>query len=102
MSGIQIKDIKGALLEKKVCDKDCYHPHGYQDCDCNTFNKAITQQGQVKIGLNREKLAKTLFDMNEQRIIPRVTWEECTGKSWYYKQADAIIQHLNELLEVSK
>lgn len=102
-TGIQIKDIKGALVEKY---KDAPH-----DCLINIClgclhegkNRAITLQGQVKIGINPKKLAKfmsrkhlEIFGIKPDDSIP------IEPNSWIMKMATAICEDVDELLEIVK
>lgn len=112
MSGIPIKDIPGAILEKKngilANPKFPSHKPGYNPVN-EGFNSAITLQGQVKITLSRDKLAKKLYEMhNYSRTFEsnKPKWEDLSDDnkdiSGFRWQAYEIIQHLNELLEVVK
>lgn len=106
MNGIAIKDIKGALIERNKCPI-----HGLKQADakiggCNCYeigieNATLELQGQVRIGLNREKIAARLYLIKSRgKAIPEadmvMLMEEC------YTEADAIISDLNNLMEVVK
>lgn len=104
MNGIPIKDIPGALMENKkgilANPKYPSHKPGYNPIN-EGFNLAITQQGQVKITLSREKLARLISNyMSTERTIKEVL--EDFYLNCGYELSDEIIQHLNELLEVVK
>lgn len=81
MTGILIKHIKGMIGNRKC------PVHFSQDCSCIRVYDVITQQGEVKIGLNREKLSQII------------------GDSPYFdggstdKIADAIIANQKDLIE---
>jgi hypothetical protein len=84
---VKLKDIDGALVKKKKLVK------GLCSGDLNSYdghNQAITQQGEVSIGLNRQKL----FD-----IIHR-NYRTATPIS--FEIADAIIANEKEIFEVRK
>lgn len=92
---IQIKDIKGALVEKVDGLAD-----GRVDF-CEGFNFAIDQIGEVKIGLNREKLARQCyincgFDRRPWLMVPE------SEKDMYFIMADNIIAEESEILEVKE
>lgn len=96
---VKIKDIPGALVEK--LDR-IYWPHKKVQ---EGYNLAITQQGEVQITLNREELAKTIWEEETlQGSLNRPTWENARPyqKHIYYKFADAILNALPELVEVVK
>lgn len=106
MTGIKIKDIAWALVDKK---KICYCGI---PCSCIPFNDAIAKQGEVQITLSREKLAKTLY-LESKKYFDKMMygrnelfkeWEEMNN-SWkeiHYKTADAIILEQKDLFEVVK
>lgn len=96
-SGVMIKDIPSALIEKK----HIYEPTAvYLPFHANGFNEAIRLQGNVSLTLNRERLAAILYKakgghydmLNEQDKL------YCMTDS--YQEADAIISELKDLLEV--
>lgn len=97
MIGVKIKDIRGAAIEKKMHPLNCV---GKCSCVDASFNKAIDQQSEVAITLNREKLAGHLFMIKKGLNAPEneqvMIFEEC------YREADAIISKQHELLEVVK
>lgn len=56
------------------------------------YNKAIDQQGQVSLGLNRENLTMVIFNLDSEECL--LTLNDCKNI------ADAIISKEHELLEV--
>lgn len=85
----KIKDIPNALVEKKNDNRTPYMLTDQWDDDfARAFNQAIDQQGLVKIGLNRERLAEILSN----HIYGK--------KELQYPLADAIIAAESTLLEV--
>lgn len=94
MIGVKIADIPGALVEFTVS----VHANDTQKLWTELKNDAITQQGQVAIGLNREKTAKTIYDKRyygtpwDNQIVPI--------KQLSYELADAIIANEQEILEI--
>lgn len=91
--GVKIKDIKGALVEKKKLT------HEFA-CQESGYNEAITQQGEVAIGLNREKLAKRIFLSDKKGSDDIVLYDNY--KNHYLGLADAIIANQKDLCEVVK
>jgi hypothetical protein len=104
MTAIALKDIPGALV-KDIHEKNC-------DCEdgegCRYFADSISdfveKQGEVKIGLNREKLAKAIhhikcqpLNQSDRDLIKRIGISGIT-----LAKADAIISNLKDLLEVKK
>jgi hypothetical protein len=89
---VKLKYIPGALVEKdgQRCN-DC------GDCEADSI---ISQQGEVQIGINREKLAKVLFNY----VYPERKYENCEEyqKKSFRQEADAIIANEKEILEVNK
>lgn len=69
MTGIPIKDIPGALMENKkgilANPKYPSHKPGYNPIN-EGFNLALTQQGEVKIGLNSDKLDSIIHQIREE------------------------------------
>lgn len=68
------------------------------------YDRAIERQGEVVLGLNRENLAKRLYIRYERHKINHI-WEEITNqftKDVWLAEADALIAHEGELLEVKK
>lgn len=98
---IKIKDIPNALITKEPIDPDSYG--GNYDREMG-FNEAIDQQGEVDIGLNRERLAKLLFEKSSVLVEMGCIWSRQgpTTKEKYYILADAIIAAESTLLEVKK
>lgn len=101
MTGVNLSEISGALVKKKDCAITCRCYKG-DDCTCGYeyFNKAIDEQGQISIGLNRGRLAKTIHATR----FGKDSWniELSYIKKQYLKLADAIISAQKDLLEVKK
>lgn len=98
---IKIKDIPNALVEKKICQEYLIG----EECDCGIgyFNEAIDQQGEIDIGLNRDRLAKLLF---KNSFLDR-DWNRegeyfANQRKHFFNLADAIIAAESTLLEVKK
>lgn len=86
MTGVAIKDIKGALvkeLELSIESADLTH----QDAVIKDLRKQIKKLGAARIGMDREKLAEIL----SQHIYGK--------KELQYPLSDAIIANLKDLLE---
>lgn len=97
MPGVAIKDIEGALVEKKDLNNTKLTISTFKYCE--GINDAIEKQGSVKIGLNREKLAiklHHLFHDIEWITVP------LDIKNDYRLRADAIKKDEKELFEVVK
>lgn len=107
MTAVKLKDIEGCLVAKKVK----YRSFPLEDWE-NGFNDAISTQGEVQITLNREKMAKTIFNSTDEYWI-KAQYLKKTLKGWRLKEhsllkklnisysiADAIIKELPELVEV--
>lgn len=89
MSGVKIKDIEGCLAANKETRMG---PQFYINKAKNEgFNEAITQQGQVKIVLNRDKLWDILEKVNPS-----------CGSRIRQAYVNSIIANLPTLLEVVK
>lgn len=90
---IALKDVKG-LIQENISNKlDPKYTLG--------FNDALSQQGERKIGINREKLAERLYTRYERHKIQKL-WSDVTNKitkQIWLAEADAIISSLPELLE---
>ena len=94
MTGIPIRDIEGALVDRISSST------GGLDY-VNGHNFAITQQGSVKITLNRGKLANIISNyMKTPRTTEKIIAEFYTNCG--LELADAIIANLKDLLEVVK
>lgn len=99
---VKIKDIPGVMLKDRYIHESSAVYMPFEDIG---FNKALSQQGEVKIGINREKLAEELFNEFNDRNNKQ-TWEiVCEGAAhfgvhlFWLERADAIISKLPELLE---
>lgn len=87
---VQLKNIPGALVQEKRGIGDS-GDHPFEFGQTIGFNQAITQQGQVKIGINRENLANIIGIL--------------FGGIFYqdrYVMSDAIIAKQKDLFEVVK
>lgn len=106
---VKLKDIPGALVEKKETKGSEAYNLAPIEWSWG-YNAAITQQGSVKLGLNREKLAKLLYvakistDPKEySQIDIDNAWNGLLNfqkEAWIVK-ADAICQDLT-IIEVVK
>ena len=86
---IKLKDVKSLMVD---IQDDCITPEGKYG-----FVKAIDIMSEKSIGLNREKLAKTLFNY----VYPYHDWEcryEYQKKS-FYKEAETIISEEHNIIE---
>lgn len=92
---VKIKDIPRALVEKlDITDICCCDEDGGCGCRIDDYNEAITLQGEVQIGINREMLIHCI----------KVDFEstEFNAKTIPESIADAILSDLKGLLEVKK
>lgn len=93
---IQAKNIDGFMLGTypKECSGE-YFPDRYE----TGYNRAIQEQGQRSLTLNRERLAKNLF--NHRFKNTKAVWESSQEfiKDYFYEQADFLISHDAELIE---
>lgn len=85
---VNIKDIKGCLIDRKFSDNadtpmSLYKVVGY--------NQAIELQGNREIGINREKL---------KSILDKFQASDLATHTGTYAICDAIISEEHELLEV--
>lgn len=84
---VKLNEIKNLMIKKETL----LPSDDFQTRDiANAINEAIDQQGQVKIGINREKLAEVL----SISVYGPMAKDDCL------KLADAIIAREAELLEV--
>lgn len=96
INGVAIKDIPGALIDKMTYPVPIYGPRGEL---ASSYNAAIDKQGQVKLTLDREKLAENIF----LGWFPECTdWIGCDleTKNIIYKCADSIIASQATLFKV--
>ena len=98
---VKLSDVKGLMIKSKI-------PHDPRLClpsDDMAWNRAIHEQSQRVIGLNRDKLAKKIFLMGrytddwEPKYHSALIEED---KISAYAQADEIIAAEHELLEVKQ
>lgn len=101
MTGVKLSEIPGALVEKGPYSRPPANEldmtegrSGYSQ----GWDSAVDIQGQISIGLNRERLAKTIH----ARRFGKDSWniELSYIKKQYLKDADAIIAAQKDLLEV--
>lgn len=96
---VKIKNIKGALVEKRpenFTDPNFQQRVSYEGIGAN---KAIDQQGEVEITLNRERLAIEINKASDRFYAMHVSERMMTECLFI---ADAIISAEAELLEVVK
>lgn len=106
MTAIPLKDIADCLLDKHnkeiayLCD---------DVQDWRIVDKIITLQGEVRLTLSLEKLAKCLFLKSKTTIEGKYVgqkWEawnkSVDTRNWYYGLADAILADLKDLIMVEK
>lgn len=60
MDGVKLSEIKGLMVDKKICDRNCIDAFHRKDCCHEEINQALTDQGSRSIGLDREKLKQLL------------------------------------------
>ncbi len=101
---IKISQIKGALIEKK----DRYIEN-YDTTSKHAFNSAIDQQGEVEIGLNREKLAQEFHNMVMREFLiseknPILMKKHLCANliNCKYEFSDALIAQEKDIIEVKK
>lgn len=101
MTAIPLKSIEGLMIEKIVKPLNGEKRNDEEVMKIDFYNQAITQQGEVKITLNREKLAKMIGP-----ALWGETWNqlgEILQKNYYenhLKLSDAILNALPGLVEV--
>jgi hypothetical protein len=97
---VKIKDIKGALVEKK---EECNVANRRSDPQFMRgigFNACRDEQGEVSIGLNREKLAKIIESWESYKDgIKNIASEHYYTMNSLFL-ADAIIANEHEIIEV--
>jgi len=105
MNGVKIKDIRACLPEKEnpMCDCGCGRTGDLSTRD-RIRNSTIDEIGEIALTLNREKLAKELFECDYgQPDVAKYKWEDAIFISdRYYFYADRIISNQRKLLEVVK
>lgn len=90
---IELGGVKGLMLEKaSECFCDYTKPEKCRAC------KAVTEQSSRKIWLNREKLAKNIFNRG---FKGKDIWENADDftKIYFYGYADHINSKLSDLIE---
>lgn len=90
---MKAKDVRGFMIEKESIGLPWGHAntlagHGY----VNGYNKAINNQVEKEITLNREKLAIAIYNEHQPYLVMRQS----------YKIADAIIAAEADILESPK
>lgn len=90
----------GFTLDDKWNNQSSEYQRGYRDGYMETSKFVITQQGEVQITLNREKLAIHLCE----KIHRWGDWKNLSevGRNLCLEDADAILNALPELVEVVK
>lgn len=130
---VKLKEI-GVVVEKRVienicccdcipcktdtCDR-CELPtsHGGMNSLCAEgdngdwampFNEAIDQFGEISIGFNRERLARSIHEYWRLQCLEtgtiKCSWEDLhdAGREGYLNEADAIIAEEKSILEIHK
>lgn len=95
---MKIKDVKGLLIKKSLMPhQEGYDPnHSFQnDFVQSGFNQAINLQGEKEISLNRDRLARLIWNKQDQVVEfhRHLMIGQCE------KIADEIIKHESELFE---
>lgn len=105
-----IMPIKLAEIDRLMPDK-----HISNNCDCEDgegcrqyrlspedegWDKAIDQLGSRSIGINRERLAKSIFEY-EMNLTNNIyaKWHDMLSKKAWFNKADAIIAKEKEIIE---
>lgn len=117
MDGVKISEIPGAMISKKVCN-GCGKAHSSKNLSAGGFvsccpdglyseqeyNQGLTDQGQVRLSLSREKLARKLMKIECTLTDLNTSWETCTEelKKDFFIRADAIIYEQKSLFVVVK
>lgn len=92
-----LKQIDGAVVPKKERITESGVP-AHLAWTANGFNQAIDAQSSVRLRLNREKLAKVLYQQASGRPLD---WPHSKAiQEQYYAKADAIIASDKEIIEV--
>lgn len=110
---VKIKDVPGALIDKNKCPTHGLNRSHPEIGGCNCYeisieNATIDLQGNVGITLNRERLARRLFEQFTDRDFGFewdlvITLETYKGEyDFWLKEADAILADLQGLIEVVK
>lgn len=101
---VKLKDIKGCLVDKRE-HMNCHDAAGYAcTCGASDYNKSIYHQGNVSISLNREKLAKSMYEsyliiVSDPNLLPWDKEDNYVKKHWL-EIVDAIISQESDILEV--
>lgn len=93
------------MVEKQIESHSKDFRDMVENSGLKAFNSALSQQGEVGIGLNREKLAELLFNQFNVWDDSELNKWENVKKSYYIYlywlgKADAIIADEGDLLEV--
>lgn len=95
---VKLKEIPGLIIIPYAPDND----QGILSEDEMGFNQALTQQGEVELTMDREKLAGYLW--NNENLKTKVIQAEVSYRAITYREclriADAIISNLKDLLIV--
>lgn len=102
MYGVKLNEIDGLILNKQ---NESRKTHSYEI----GFNECINEQGNKEITLNRDRLAKMLWELITKPSTQVVSeWDmnfPYATKYWkpaYYAMADAILADLKNIIEVKK
>lgn len=95
---VKIKEIKGVLLEKREIPLH----EDYAEAIAIGFNQCRQEQGQVSIGLNRDKLINKIEDFwREEDFLSELPSQfQLQFQRYIEKLADEIIAKEHEILEV--
>lgn len=107
MTAVKLKDIKGVMLNNEACIQKYNHnttnkvidPTGWRVNEI--LKSTLSEQGEVEIGLCREKLAHHIYCIRIGVNVNPKRWDEIGGdyKKQYYDIADAIIANQKDLFE---
>lgn len=97
MNGVKIKDISGLLIEKKQ-EPDAYCASALEIRGIREHNKTIDQQGEKRIGLNRDRLALSIATEELERRYTH--YSSVPIEEHHYAIADKIIANQADILEV--
>lgn len=95
MTAVKLKDIKGVMVGKIKCS-DVHDDIRYGVA--RGWEQCLDVQGEVEIGLCREKLAKKLFYQFSDLDLGN-DWEKEKNHKFWLGQADSIISDQKDLFE---
>ena len=101
---VQLNSIEGVMIEIPNNSIQSARPLGKTTYIMNaTVNEFLSQQGQVKIGLNREKTAIQLCEcQTTEHALWKWEYQDENIKEMYRKRADKFIAKEHEILERSE